>query len=72
MSITDRETPEGCSLTNGRSGAMTVHGESKKHVLRCFDKDGVIYTEPTPGNIYYYVPCAPEQGPIDFEVKIAA
>ncbi len=74
MRITDREIPEGWSLTNGKSGVMTVHGASKKHVLRRFDKDGVIYTEPTPDNIYYYVPHAPakEWSPLYFEVKVAA
>ena len=35
---------------------MTIHGESKKQVLRRFDEDGVVYTEPTPAAIYYYAP----------------
>ena len=61
MRITNRELPEGWNLMNGKSGAMTVHGESKKLVLCRFDEEGVVYTEPRPDTIYYYVPYAPER-----------
>lgn len=61
MIVHDRDLPEGWRIGNGKSGMMTVHGESKKHVLRRFDKDGVIYTEPRPDEIYSYIPHAPER-----------
>jgi len=72
MRIIDRDIPDGWSIGNGKSGVMTVHSKSKKHVLHRFDEDGVIYTEPMPGAICYYVPHAPakEWSPLYFKVKV--